>query len=249
MRNFSELNYKFIRWKRTVNKKNRYFTRTGLLDLLYKYNPLFSYEVRRYDKFYRGRIFNLDDIVSNNRQYIEWVNSNEKVFQGYNKEDSGAPSPNCAVEGRLNAKGISFLYTCNNETTVVYELRPTREEIISIATFMVNKNCRFADLTRYKSNKIMDARLSDLLRLIADEFSTPHYAGHNYAFTQYLAGHFMNMGFEGIIFESSLNPGGENFVFFNPDDCEAISSRLFMVDDIIIKSNPISRIDFQNLDK
>ena len=249
MRNFSELDYEFIRWKQTINKKNRYFTHTKLLDLLYKDNPLFSYEVRRDDKFYRGRIFNLDDIVSNNRQYVEWVDLNEKLFQGYSKEDSGAPSPNLATEGRLNAKGISFLYTCNNETTVVYELRPTREEVVSIATFIVNKNCRFADLTRYKSNKIKDARLSDLLRLIADEFSTPHYAGHNYAFTQYLAGHFMNMGFDGIIFESSLNPGGENFVFFNPNDCEAMSSRLFMVDNIIIESNPISRKDFQHLDK
>ena len=53
----------------------------------------------------------------------------------------------------------------------------------------------------------------------------------------------MNMGFEGIIFESSLNPGGENFVFFNPNDCEAMSSRLFMVDNIIIESNQISRND------
>lgn len=242
MINFSELNHEFIRWKRTVNKKNRYFTHTKLLDLLYKYNPLFSYEVRRDDKFYRGRIFNLDDVLDNH-QYFEWVDSNDKVFQGYSKEDSGAPSPNLAAEGRLNAKGVSFLYTCNNETTVVFELRPTREEVVSIATFIVNKNCRFADLTRYKSNKITDARLSDLLSLIADEFSTPHYAGHNYAFTQYLAGHFMNMGFEGIIFESSLNPGGENFVFFNPNDCEAMSSRLFMVDDISIQFNPISRKD------
>lgn len=249
MRNFSELNYEFIEWKQTVNKKNRYYSKTELLKFLNNYSSLFSYEVRRGDNFYRGRIFNLDEIVSNNREYVEWVNSNEKIFQGYAKEDSGAPSPHFATEGRLNAKGISFLYTCNNEKTVVYELRPTREEIVSIATFMVKKNCRFADLTRYKSNKITDARLSDLLRLIADEFSTPHYAGHNYAFTQYLAGHFMDMGFEGIIFESSLNLGGENFVFFNPNDCKAISSKLFMVDNISIKFNPISRIDFQYLDK
>ena len=241
MRNFSELKYEFIKWKQTVNKKNRYFEHTDLLSLLYDYSSLFSYEVRRDDKFYRGRIFNLDDVVSSNRQYVEWVDSNEKLFQGYSKKDSGAPSPNIASEGRLNAKGISFLYTCNNMETVVYELRPTREEIISIATFIVNKNCRFADLTRYKSDKITDTRLAELLRLIADEFSTPHYAGHNYAFTQYLAGHFMNMGFEGIIFESSLNPGGENFVFFNPNDCEAIKSRLFIVDNISIKSSPISR--------
>lgn len=249
MLKYSKFNIRFIKWKQAVNKKNRYFNQTDLLRMLYDYSSLFSYEVRRDDKFYRGRIFNLSDVVSSNRQYTEWTDSNEKVFQGYSKKDSGAPSPNIASEGRLNAKGISFLYTCNNMETVVYELRPTREEIISIATFIVNKNCRFADLTRYKSDKITDSRLAELLRLIADEFSTPHYAGHNYAFTQYLSGHLMNMGFEGIIFESSLNKGGENFVFFNPNDCEAIKSRLFIVNNITIQFNPIIRKDFQYLDK
>ena len=90
----------------------------------------------------------------------------------------------------------------------------------------------FADLTRYKSNEITNQQFSDLIRLIADEFSTPHYAGHNYSFTQYLAGQFMDMGFDGVIFGSSLDSKGENFVFFYPKDCIAINSRLFMVDDI-----------------
>ncbi len=247
MRNFSELSYEFIKWKNTVNKRNRYFTKTDLLRLLYDNDKIFSYDVLQGDIFYRGRIFNLDDIVSNNNQYIEWVDSNEKTFQGYGKRDSGAPIAKTATEGRLNGKGISFLYACNNVETVIYELRPTKDEKVSIAEFVVKRNCIFADLTRFKSNKINDARLADLLRLVADEFSTPHYAGHNYAFTQYLAGHFMNMGFDGIIFSSSLSPQGENFVFFHPNDCEAVSSRLFMVEDISIKFNSLTRKDFRFL--
>ena len=87
-----------------------------------------------------------------------------------------------------------------------------------------------------------------MLRLIAEEFSTPHYAGHNYSFTQYLAGQFMDMGFDGIVFASSLDPDGENYVFFNPKNCEAINSRLFIVDNISIEYSPILRADFQHFD-
>ena len=47
------------------------------------------------------------------------------------------------------------------------------------------------------------------------------------------------MGFDGVIFGSSLDSKGENFVFFYPKDCIAINSRLFMVDDISIKYSSI----------
>ena len=63
MRNFSELNYEFLRWKRTVNKKNRYFTRTGLLDLLYKHNPQAKEIVNETEKAVKKQLKN---ITSNN---------------------------------------------------------------------------------------------------------------------------------------------------------------------------------------
>ena len=79
--------------------------------------------------------------------------------------------------------------------------------------------------------------------LIANEFATPHYAGHNYAFTQYLTGQFMNMGFAGVIFDSSINLSGKNYVFFPTEDCKAINSRLYIVNKISILSDQINRRD------
>ena len=38
------------------------------------------------------------------------------------------------------------------------------------------------------------------------------------------------------------------FRFFYPKDCDAINSKLFMVDDISIDFSPISRLDFQHFD-
>lgn len=248
MKNYIQLSHEFVKWKHKVNNINRYYTNTPLLDLLWDNKDFLEYNVPRGESFFRGRIFDLDDVVSTNNEYINWVDSREEIFQGYDKKASGAPPRKSAAEGRLNGQGISFLYTCNNERTVIYELRPTRNEKISIAEFLTKKDLVFADLTIFNSNKIANQEFSDLLRLIAKEFSTPHYAGHNYSFTQYLAGQFMDMGFDGIIFASSLDPSGENFVFFYPKDCDAINSKLFMVDDISIDFSPISRLDFQHFD-
>lgn len=248
MRNYTELRYEFIKWKNKINNVNRYYTRTPLLNLLWENKVLLESRVRQGEHFFRGRIFNIDDVVPTNREYIKWVDEKREAFQGYDKKASGAPPKRNATEGRLNGNGISFLYTCSEAKTVIYELRPTKNEKISIAEFVTKKDLVFADLTTFKSSRIADQRLADLIRLIAEEFSIPHYAGHNYSFTQYLAGQFMDMGFDGVIFKSSLDPNGENLVFFNPNDCEAINSNLFIIDDILINFTPISRLDFQHFD-
>ena len=248
MRNYTHLYSEFLKWKHKVNNVNRYYTATPLIKILWDNRDLLTYNILQGDKFFRGRIFNIDEVAPTNEKYIKWIESSEEIFQGYDKNASGAPPRTSATEGRLNGQGISFLYTCKDETTVIYELRPTKNEKVSIAEFEVKRDLVFADLTRYKSNEITNQQFSDLIRLIADEFSTPHYAGHNYSFTQYLAGQFMDMGFDGVIFGSSLDSKGENFVFFYPKDCIAINSRLFMVDDISIKYSSISRFDFKYFD-
>lgn len=244
MKNFDDLNYEFSKWRQNVNKVNRNYNKTRLLNLLYDNANLFEYDIHKGQTFYRGRIFDLDDIVSTKEQYLEWIFNEKDDFQGYSKEQSSAPPAKYATEGRLNAKGISFLYTCSDVKTVIHELRPTVNERISVAEFITRKNLVFADLTETKADKIKQPLLSDLLWLIAKEFSIPHYAGHNYSFTQYLAGHFMNLDFDGVIFKSSLNPQGENYVFFYPEDCKAKSSRLYEVRDIEVRSKPITRRDF-----
>lgn len=250
--NLKELSYEFLKWKNKVNKVNRYYE-SKLLDLLYDNCELFGYEILKGSNFFRGRIFDIEEVVSTNNQYEEWLNDALTNFQGYSKNDSSAPPAKYAIENRLNGKGISYLYTCKDVNTVVYELRPTVNEKISIAEFVTKENLLFADLTNFKANQMerdMESRLLiDLLRKIAEEFSIPHNLGHNYYFTQYLAGHFANMGFDGIIFKSSLDSKGENYVFFNPKDCEAVRSDLYMVNSILIKHKPITRQDIKYYDE
>ena len=223
----------FYNWKRIVNNFNRFDIKSPLLPILDENTELFTFEIQEGQSVYRGRIFNLDNVVKTEDEYLDFIESDEEIFEGYDPNMSGAPPNALATEGRLNCKGVSFLYACGDIKTVVYELRPIKHELISIAEFVTNRALKFADLRsgtcrRLRENEV----LCSLLRKISVEFSRPHYAGHNYWFTQYLAGQFINMGFDGVIFGSSLLPEGDNFVFFYPEDCEAINSHLYLVDKI-----------------
>ena len=240
----NKVRFDFYHWKETIVKFNRFDTRNPFLSILEKNRGLFSCRIKEGLSFFRGRIFNLDEVVSNSEDFDKFIDSDEEVFQGYDADKSGAPPHELAAEGRLNCKGQSFLYTCNNPTTVIYELRPIKHERISIAEFITTRDLNFADLRKNVSAKLIDNEvLSYLISRIAEEFSRPHYSGHNYWFTQYLAGQFINMGFDGVVFQSSLHPDGDVLVFFYSEDCKAINSRLYEIDKISISYDSILRSD------
>ncbi len=244
----SQLNFDFNEWKHTVNSRNRFDINNPFLKNLDYNNSLYSSYVDRGDTFYRGRIFNINDLVKNDEQMDEFLNY-DGLFQGYSSIESGAPPVEKTADGRLNCRGIPYLYTSDSVKTAVYELRPIFSELMSIAECVPNQRIKLADCTRYsvKELKEYDIRLSWLLRKISIEFSRPHYGWHNYWFTQYLAGHFFNMGFSGVIFESSLNRGGENYVFFYPEKCDIIKSSLIRVSNIDISYQRTPKINMDTM--
>lgn len=235
----------FYEWKTYVNTKNRFDNKHYFLDILDENKELYQRKIDKDQIFYRGRIFNLDDVLKIEDNQLLFDDNNDKAFEGYAKEKSGAPSAEQATEGRLNCNGVPYLYTCEDVKTVVYELRPIKAEAISVAEMQVNRPLVLADCTKSASKKLKDANfiLSRVLSNISNEFSRPHYQGHKYWFTQYLAGQFMNMGFDGIIFESSILSDTKNYVFFNPSDCTAISSKLYKVNKIQISFDLTTRED------
>jgi len=236
----------FQKWKKLVNKTNRFNNSSKLLQFLYDKADLLSVTIEKESTFYRGRIFDLENRVFTNKQYEKWLQEDCAPFYGFSKKECGAPPTVNNPAGRLNTQGISFLYTCKDELTVIYELRPTLLETISISKFHTNKSVKIADLTKDNIDTIQDERFKEFVQLIAREFATPHYAGHTYYFTQYLAGQFINMGFDGIAYNSSLNKDGKNYVFFKPNNLDAVNSYLCEVDEIVIYSSQItSRLDMR----
>lgn len=86
MKNYIQISHEFVTWKHKINNINRYYTNAPLIDLLWDNKDLLEYNVLRGESFFRGRIFDLDDVVSTNNEYINWVDSREEIFQGYDKK-------------------------------------------------------------------------------------------------------------------------------------------------------------------
>ena len=114
MKNYTQLSHEFVRWKNKINNVNRYYTDTRLLDLLRDNRDLIEYRIPRGEPFFRGRIFNIDDVAPTNSKYENWIDDRNNIFEGYGKKDSGAPPRRNAAEGRLNGKGISFHFFHRN---------------------------------------------------------------------------------------------------------------------------------------
>ena len=225
----------FFLWRNTVNTRNRFDINNPFLKMLDNKVDLYKVYLNSDYTLYRGRIFNINELVNNDQQMNSFLNY-QGPFQGYSAIDSGAPPAEKTTEGRLNCKGIPYLYTSDSIKTAVYELHPICREMISIAECIPKKELLFADCTQYSSKSVRDydLPLSWLLKEISVEFSRPHYNWRNYWFTQYLAGLFYNMGFDCVVFESSLNNNGKNYVFFHPEDCKIVKSTLIKVNSIDI---------------
>ena len=65
----------FYKWKKTVNEFNRFDIRNPFLSMLEDNRRLFSCRIDKDSSFFRGRIFNLDEVVSNENEFIKFIES------------------------------------------------------------------------------------------------------------------------------------------------------------------------------
>lgn len=146
-------------------------------------------------------------------------------FKGYNSVESLPPPPSISINGRANPEGIRYTYLCEDETTPIYEVRPTINQIVSVARFRLTKQLKLFDIN-YSMDHI---EFPTLFSTISEKFSMP-YNGKpiDYLPTQYLTEFIRTMGFDGIRFNSSLHDNGKNVVLFNMD-YKVLSSKLVTV--------------------
>lgn len=162
----------------------------------------------------------------------EWVK--HVRFKGFNAKDSAAPPAEKSTEGRINPAYIRYLYVCEEEETTAFEISPNLNDTISIATLSLEKEARVFDFACETS---LESYMPSLFHLIQTMFSRPNKSNpKHYIATQYLAEKIKNMGFDGIRFRSSLRSDGINVVFFDPEICIPISSKLVFVTGIQIQT-------------
>ncbi|MFC9707273.1 RES family NAD+ phosphorylase [Paenibacillus sp. NPDC056933] len=155
-----------------------------------------TYEVTKGQKFYRARVNGLSPF-------------NED-------KDLGAPPDGKASYGRVNPKGISYLYVAEAKKTVIAEVQPWLNASITIAECTALETLKVVDLL--PSQQELSAEHSHR-KVISEEFSKPvrpETKELDYIPTQYIAEWFKSKGLDGLRYGSALHFGGINLAFFEP---------------------------------
>jgi len=195
----------------------------------------------------------------------EWLlehDLKDVMFWGYNSEKSDAPSKS-SKHGRINPKGISYLYTSLDIKTAIAETQPLNMELVSVAKIQTKKPLKLFSFDFYEAfnkSELMKQPLNKFrsitgmtfweLQLFFDTlsnlFSRPSFGNEeNYYATQYLSEYIKSKGFDGVKFKSSVKKGGSNVVLFDtsrdnngdPINYEIIESHLHHVKNVTVTSN------------
>lgn len=172
--------------------------------------------------------------------------------KAYNSLEMMCPPPSMTNGGRANATGIPFLYLSDNPDTVLYEVRASYLDELSIGEFHLKgeyNSIRIVDFTEdtplfQPDQKIETTIKSRLLRdLISRDLSKPmrrYDTEVDYIPTQFIC-EFIKIftGASGIRFTSSLHPEGNNVVIFEQDKMECTKVTLKKVSLVNLGSTEI----------
>lgn len=182
-----------------------------------------------------------------------WNEKMEKLFEkygqkgwwGYDKENSDAPPVGMAGNGRINPKGISYLYAADNRQTAALEVRPVVSQYVSIAEVKIERPVQLFDFTcNYEDAKDgLHADQTTDLTVLGSRFAQPNYSGEDtYLVTQYISEYIKHLKdksgenvFDGLCFKSSLDDKGCNYVLFDvtTPKYSIINSSVYQVLDLI----------------
>lgn len=218
-----------LKWSR------RYISDIGLL------------EEYGWDGFFNTQ-FQLDSSVDLFRARVH----HESGLPPYLEKELKCPKKEKTMGGRANPLGIPYLYLCDNPDTVLYEVRASYLDEISIGRFKVSEKIpplKIVDFTEETSlfrpegniNEIIKAKL--LREIISRDLSKPmrrYDSEIEYIPTQFIC-EFIRVftGAMGIRFRSSLHSNGKNIVIFDQELMECVGVELKRVDNLNLSANHI----------
>lgn len=148
------------------------------------------------------------------------------------KTKMGNPPSDKAKEGRINPKGISYLYLSSSLPTAIAETRPWINDFVSVAECVilrdlkvinVNSNVTYTDVCiSWKENATQEEMEKRIWYDIKYWFSCPANVTDtsvNYIATQYFSELLKEEKYDGIAYPSSLSAEGYNLTLFNPRNC------------------------------
>lgn len=159
-------------------------------------------------------------------------------------ENMGAPPIHLAGHGRLNPRGIPYLYLASDRLTAVSEVRPWVGCDITVAEFVLSEDCEFINFSNKHMLNIPEGEEYEgpeftWRELINWMFSAPFDPRDDTAYipTQYIAERIKGAGFDGIIYDSALNADGYNVTLFNVESAKGVHREKACVSDVEVHTS------------
>lgn len=158
-------------------------------------------------QLYRARI------IPEGREYLQ-------------KSDMGIPPVTKTTAGRANPIGIPYLYLCNDQDTTYYEVRAALQDKITVGSFVTTRDLAIVSFDtnvslyeEYVSGDLGGGIIrKHILEAIRADLSKPlrrYDTELDYVPTQFICEYCrVKLHADGVTFESSLHPGGQNYVLF-----------------------------------
>ena len=185
-----------------------------------------QYELKPKDELFRARLHH------------------QSGLEAYKTNEMYCPEPLKASGGRANPLGIPYLYLSDNAETVLYEVRASYLDELSIGSFYLKdkySSIKIVDFTEdtalFQPNKVNETIKAKLLRdKISKDLSKPmrrYDSEIDYIPTQFIC-EFIKVftGASGIRFSSSLHPNGKNVVIFDQKLMECRDVKLKKVNNV-----------------
>jgi len=166
-------------------------------------------------------------------------NENETTFS---VDRMGSPPKDKVSSGRANPQGIPYLYLSKSTKTTLFETRALFRDEISVGEFKVKdgSSIEIVDFTErasaflgFSGNLAEYTKKIQLKRAISKDLSKPirrYDSDIEYIPTQFICEYIRYViGAEGILFNSSLDLGGQNIVLFNQDKIECINVKKYII--------------------
>jgi hypothetical protein len=167
---------------------------------------------------------------------------------GYTLEQMGAPPRELASHGRANPSGIPYLYLGSAPNTAIAEIRPHTGEVASVAAFTLQGKITAVDL-RTPRGLVSPFLLGDssevgrmradvpFLERLGNELTRPvlpRSAAIDYLPSQYLCEFIKKIGYNGVIYRSSVSEG-INLALFDPTRAIATDVSLYDVQRVSVE--------------
>ena len=167
------------------------------------------------------------------------------------------PKKEFAKEGRVNPKGIAYIYLATDSQTSINECRPWVGMDLSVGVLRTTKELKVIDCSvNHASNPLFfdvnkgfyepsdvdkeEAVWAHIGRALSRPVN-PTDTQADYVPTQILAEAFKYHGYDGVVYKSMLGPG-RNLALFDLDNVELHERGLFEVESVEIMANSIRHL-------